>query len=73
MDLLAELAAHHVVALEVKATAAARPDDARHLNWLRDQIGDRFIAGAVLHTGPGRFALGERIFALPIATIWGAR
>jgi predicted AAA+ superfamily ATPase len=73
VDLLAELAAHHVVALEVKATAAPRPDDARHLNWLRDQIGDRFIAGAVLHTGPGRFALGERIFALPIATIWAAR
>jgi hypothetical protein len=73
VDLLAELAAHHVVALEVKATAAPRPDDARHLTWLRDQLGDRFIAGAVLHTGPARFALGERIFALPIATIWAVQ
>lgn len=70
VDLLAELAAHHVVALEVKATAAPRPADAGHLSWLRDQLGDRFIAGAVLHTGPGRFALGDRILALPIATMW---
>ena len=70
VDLLAELAAHHVVALEVKATAAPRSADARHLAWLRDQLGDRFIAGAVLHTGPGRFALGDRILAVPIATMW---
>lgn len=73
LDLLAELSAHHVVALEVKATAAPRRDDARHLAWLRDQIGDRFIAGAVLHTGPARFTLGERISAVPIAAIWGPR
>ena len=72
IDLLAELAAHHVVALEVKATAAPTASDARHLAWLRDALGDRFVAGAVLHTGPGRFALGERILALPIATIWAA-
>jgi predicted AAA+ superfamily ATPase len=70
VDLLAELAADHVVAIEVKATAAPRADDIRHLVWLRDQLGDRFVAGAVLHTGPGRFVLGERIFALPIASIW---
>jgi hypothetical protein len=68
VDLLAELAAHHVVALEVKATAAPRPSDTRHLAWLRDQLGDRFIAGAVLHAGP--FTLGDRILALPIATMW---
>lgn len=72
IDLLVELAAHHVVAIEVKATAAPRADHVRHLDWLRDQLDDRFIAGAVLHTGPGRFALGDRIFALPIATIWAA-
>jgi hypothetical protein len=54
-----------VVALEVKATTAPSRDDARHLAWLRDQLGDRFLAGAVLHTGPAQFALGARIFAVP--------
>jgi len=73
IDLLIELGAHRVVALEVKATAAPATDDARHLAWLRDELGDRFVAGAILHTGPGRFRLSPRIFAVPIASIWGPR
>lgn len=70
IDLLAELAAHRVVGVEVKASAAPTQNDAAHLSWLRDQLGDRFVAGAVLHTGPRPFQLGERIYALPIASIW---
>jgi predicted AAA+ superfamily ATPase len=73
IDLLIEMGAHRVVALEVKATAAPATDDARHLAWLRDELGDRFVAGAILHTGPGRFRLSPRIFAVPIASIWGPR
>jgi len=71
IDLVAELAAGDVVAVEVKATAAPGPDDARHLAWLRDALDDRFLAGAVLHTGPRKYRLGERIHALPICTLWG--
>ncbi|HEY7201451.1 MAG TPA: DUF4143 domain-containing protein, partial [Candidatus Dormibacteraeota bacterium] len=70
IDLVAELAAGDVVAIEVKATAAPGPDDARHLAWLRDTLDDRFLAGAVLHTGPRKYRLGERIHALPICTLW---
>ena len=73
LDLLVELGAHRVVAIEVKATAAPTRDDGRHLAWLRDELGDRFVAGAVLHTGPGRFTLGRRIVAAPVACIWGPR
>jgi hypothetical protein len=60
-----------VVAVEIKSSSAPTRGDARHLEWLRDQIGERFLAGAVLHTGPRPFHLSERIFALPIATLWG--
>jgi len=70
VDLLAEIGADQVVAVEVKATAAPTRDDGRHLAWLRDQLGERFLAGAVLHTGPRAFSLGERIHALPIASLW---
>lgn len=70
VDLIVEFGAGRVVAIEVKAAAAPRPHDARHLAWLRDQLGDRFLAGAVLHTGPGSYRLGDRVFALPIASIW---
>lgn len=70
IDVIAELGGGSVVALEVKATAAPRADDARHLRWLRDQLGDRFVVGAVLHTGPRAFAMSDRIVALPLSTIW---
>jgi predicted AAA+ superfamily ATPase len=71
IDLIAELAAGDVVAVEVKATAAPRSDDARHLVWLRDTLGDRFLAGAVLHTGPRRYRLADRVHAVPICALWG--
>ena len=70
IDILAEVGTG-VVAIEVKATAAPGADDATHLRYLRDQLGDRFLAGAVLHTGPRPFTLSDRIFALPICTLWG--
>lgn len=71
VDLLAELSVGNIVAIEIKATAAPKRSDARHLEWLRDQLGERFLAGAVLHTGPRPFHLSERIFALPICMLWG--
>lgn len=70
IDVLAELAARRVVAIEVKASSAPSRDDARHLTWLREQLGDRFVAGLVLHTGPRTFRLDERITAAPIAALW---
>lgn len=45
-------------------------DSARHLIWLRDQLGERFLAGVVLHTGPRVFPLDDRIIAAPVAALW---
>jgi hypothetical protein len=70
IDLLAEVAGGDVMAFEIKATATPDIGDARHLAWLRDRLGQRFLAGAVLHTGPRPFGLSERIFALPICSLW---
>lgn len=70
VDLIAELAAGEIVAVEIKASAAPEAADAKHLAWLRDRLGERFLAGAVLHTGPRPFRLADRIFALPICTLW---
>jgi hypothetical protein len=71
IDLMAELGAERVVAMEVKADSAPRAEASRHLRWLRDELGDRFVAGIVLHTGPRIFPLGDRIVAAPICTLWG--
>jgi uncharacterized protein len=71
VDILAEFASGDLIAIEIKATAAPTTSDARHLTWLREVLGERFHAGAVLHTGPRPFLLGDRILALPICTLWG--
>lgn len=70
VDLLGELRAQRVVGIEVKADSGPGRDAGRHLAWLRDEIGERFTAGVVLHTGGRVYPLGERIVAAPICTLW---
>lgn len=70
VDLIAELGGGRVIGIEVKAKGGPGSSDARHLAWLRDEIGKRFVAGVVLHTGPHVYQLGERIVAAPISTLW---
>jgi predicted AAA+ superfamily ATPase len=72
IDLLVELAGERLIGIEVKATASPGVGDAKHLTWLREELGERFVAGLVLHTGPGLFELGERIVAAPICALWGS-
>jgi len=71
VDVVVELGGGRVIALEIEATAAPARTDARHLEWLRERLDDRFVAGVVLHTGPRAFELSERIVAAPISAIWG--
>ncbi len=71
IDLLVELGNLDVVGIEVKATAAPTRRDARHLEWLRDQLGERFVTGLVLHTGSRSFRLSEKVTAAPISVLWG--
>ena len=70
VDVIADLGARGLVGIEIKAHSAPKPADARHLAWLRDELGDQFKAGALLHTGPARYRLGDRIEAIPICTLW---
>lgn len=71
IDLVAELGGGRLIGFEIKASAAPTRSDAKHLAWLRDQIGDRFVAGVVFHTGPMAFQMEDRIIAAPIACLWG--
>jgi predicted AAA+ superfamily ATPase len=69
-DLLLEASDGRIVAIEVKAAAAPTREMARHLIWLRDQLGDIMVGGVLFHTGPRPFSLEERILALPIWALW---
>lgn len=70
IDLLTELGGDRVIAVEVKTSAAPTRADGTHLEWLRDRLGERFVAGVILHTGPSTFGLSDRIAAAPIASLW---
>lgn len=69
-DIIVEYGGGRIIAFEIKATSAPRRDDARHLVWLRDEFGPRFLGGVVLHTGPRGFMLDDHIVAAPISALW---
>lgn len=71
VDVLAELGGQRVIGIEIKAAAAPRAEDAKHLRWLGWELGERFVSGVVLHTGPRIYELADGIIAAPISTIWG--
>lgn len=59
-----------IVGIEVKATTSPTVKHAKSLLWLAEQLGEKFVGGAVLHTGSAKGELAEGIWALPIAQIW---
>ncbi|ORC16011.1 MULTISPECIES: ATP-binding protein [Rothia] len=71
IDIVIELTDERVIALEVKAAATVQPQDSRHLGWLREKLGDRFVAGIVLTTDTQGRLLGDRLCSLPVASLWG--
>jgi uncharacterized protein len=71
VDLVVEADDGTVGAIEVKASSGVAVGDAKHLMRLRDAVGDRFAAGVVLYLGDRMVPLGDRLWALPVTTLWG--
>ena len=74
IDLVLESFDGQIVGVEVKATASVREDDFRHLRALRDRLDGladtRFVRGVVFYSGSEPLSFGDRLEALPIATLW---
>jgi len=70
IDLLIEVGARRLVAIEVKATATPGPDDARHLRWLRRELHDAHLTTVLLHTGPETLMFDCGTIATPISALW---
>lgn len=58
-----------VIGIEIKHGIRPGRAETRHLAWLRDQLGDRFAQGYVVHTGGDTYPLGERIWAVPVGAL----
>jgi hypothetical protein len=54
-----------------RSCSATVDHDFRHLRWLRDQLGDRFMNGVVLHFGARTLPAGDRLTSMPLAALWG--
>lgn len=70
IDFVLERRNGDVVGIEVKASSTVGSDDFRHLRWLADRLGERFVAGYVLHLGQQTHRFGERMAALPVSALW---
>lgn len=70
VDLILEGWEGGIVAVEVKSSVTIRPDDWSSLSHLRSKLGDRFVAGVVLHPGSQTLPLGDRLWAVPICGLW---
>lgn len=58
-----------VVGVEVKLAAAADASDGKHLRWLRDQLGSRFVDGLILTTGPTAYRRSDGLGVVPLALL----
>lgn len=72
VDLVVDLGRGRLFAIEFKAGTAPTREDARHLLWLRDELGKNFAGGMVLHSGQAVVELDDRIGAAPLSAVWAS-
>ena len=70
VDVLLEKADGTVAAIEVKASATVDASDFASLQTLREQLGNQFRTGAVLYLGDQTLPFGERLWLVPLQTLW---
>jgi uncharacterized protein len=70
VDLILERHSGQIIGIEVKASATPSSGDFSGLRYLRDKLGRRFKAGAVLHTGADTLPFGDRLAAIPVSGLW---
>lgn len=70
IDLICELDDGRVIAIEAKAAQSTSASDVRHLAWLREKLGDQLVAGVVLTMDTRSRSLGDRLWALPVSSLW---
>lgn len=73
VDIVLEGSGQRVAGVEVKASATVTAGDFRGLRKLKESAGQRFAAGVVLYDGEVTAPFGDRLFAVPISSLWEAK
>lgn len=69
VDLIVARADGRVVAIEVRLAAVVNDHDVRHLQWLRDRIGDDLLDAVVITTGEAAYRRADGIAVVPAALL----
>lgn len=69
VDLVVEAANRSCVAIEVKLADTVNDHDVQHLNWLREQIGDRLVNRIVVYTGRFAYRRPDGVAVVPLALL----
>ena len=70
VDLLLESADGRVVGIEVKAAIDVAPNALSGLRYLQRRLGDRFVAGFVVHCGERVMPAGPNLWTVPVSALW---
>lgn len=70
VDVILERHSGEIVGVEVKTTATPTIADFAGLRYLRDKLGARFKAGALIYTGADTLPFGDRLAAVPLSGLW---
>jgi predicted AAA+ superfamily ATPase len=70
VDVVAERGASAIAGIEVKASGTVTASDFTGLRRLREVTGSRFKAGVVLYDGETCLGFGDRLFAVPVRSLW---
>ncbi len=70
VDVILERHSGEIVGIEVKAGATPTSADFAGLRYLRDKLGARFNAGALIYTGADTLPFGDRLAAVPLSGLW---
>jgi len=73
VDIIIERHDGRVIAVEVKSAVTVHRKDAAGLLFLRNRLGDRFQCGIVFHSGSVTARLDDRIWAVPLSSLWGGQ
>lgn len=71
VDMVVENAGGELIGIEVKSAASIKEGDLRGLKRLAAIAGGQFKLGVVLYDGTETLPLGDRLWAMPISTLWG--
>jgi uncharacterized protein len=71
VDIVAENSAGQLVGVEIKAAATIKESDLRGLKRLMAVAQELFSMGVILYDGTETLPLGDRLWAVPISTVWG--